>query len=695
MKFNRLIFLVFTIGIISSVLLVYFYLTQRDFTKNHREFLIAINNLEDSQSDITYLILENSLYTYHNQDEISHNIKELQIEYSKLEKLAILHDKNYKPINDSLSNLKQKMNLNLENIDEYLMINAAIKNSLLFLTRHVESATSLSQNDENIFVKANLILKHFHDAIDFQDLDYINNINVLIQSDSQNPMTQEFVETFNKQASYLLKNCPSFVKITQQVVNNDMHSSIKKIRENFSELALSDFKALDILAFIVFIIFAVSLLIITILFAKYLSENKKLKDTKKSLEYSLTHDMLTGLYNRKALEIELSKINFPHVLIIDIDGFKDINDIYGNDVGDTLLKDLANFLKHHCTSISEFKIYRLGGDEFAILFDDIDKSIIFNKAIEIEKNISEHIFAINGLELNISVSIASNNIAPILENADLVLKLIKKEQRKHVFAYKESLNLKKSVQENMKTLELIKNAISNDRIVPFFQPIVNLQTAKIEKYEALVRLELPDGTFLPPIKFLDTSKKTSFYHEITKIMIEKTIKTAEQFSKYRFSLNFSMQDILDDEITNLLFENLTINPSVSSRIDIELLEVEHLEDLEKVQEFINKLHKFGSKILIDDFGSGYSNFSYFSNLDIDIVKIDGSIVSEVTTNERKLHMLTSIHKFSKGMDMHSVAEFVETREIALLLRDIGVEYGQGYYFSKPLQIPLDSDEVTI
>jgi EAL domain-containing protein (putative c-di-GMP-specific phosphodiesterase class I) len=247
----------------------------------------------------------------------------------------------------------------------------------------------------------------------------------------------------------------------------------------------------------------------------------------------------------------------------------------------------------------------------------------------------------------------------------------------------------------MDTLSIIRSAIFNDRIVPFFQPIVNLQTLKIEKYEALVRLKLEDGTFLPPFKFLNISKKTSYYHEITKIMIEKTINIAKKFPKYRFSINISMADILDDEIISILLYSFKNNPSVCSRIDIELLEVEHLENISLVQTFIKNKHRFGSKILIDDFGSGYSNFSYFSDLDIDIVKIDGSIISEITTNDRKLHMLKSIHNFSKGMNMSSVAEFVETREIALLLRDIGVEYAQGYYFSKPLEMPLESDDVTL
>ena len=247
----------------------------------------------------------------------------------------------------------------------------------------------------------------------------------------------------------------------------------------------------------------------------------------------------------------------------------------------------------------------------------------------------------------------------------------------------------------MNTIEQIKSAVQNDRIVPFFQPIINLNTSKIEKYEALVRLKLKDGTFLPPCKFLDIAKKSSYYRYITQTMIEKTLKIAQEFPQYRFSINISMIDILDAKLTHMLFETLDTNTDVAKRIDFELLESENLQNLEIVQEFINKLHIFGSKILIDDFGAGYSNFSYFSSLDIDIIKIDGSIVKEIETDNKKLHMLTSIHKFSNGMNMKNVAEYVETKEVAQLLKKVGVEYAQGFYFGQPIEKPLEDDKVII
>ncbi|MBU4111375.1 EAL domain-containing protein, partial [bacterium] len=264
-----------------------------------------------------------------------------------------------------------------------------------------------------------------------------------------------------------------------------------------------------------------------------------------------------------------------------------------------------------------------------------------------------------------------------------------------VIEFKESLNLKRSVRENLQMLEAIKTAIFEDRIVPYFQPIVNLQTLKIEKYEALVRLILQDGQCLAPYKFLETAKKSYLYEEITRIMIKKSMQVAKEYPQYRFSINISMRDILNEDITNSLFKKFDAEREVASRIDIELLESEDLHNFDKTQEFIQKVHSYGAKILIDDFGSGYSNFSYFATLDIDSVKIDGSIVREITTNERKLHMLRSIHQFSHGMEILDIAEFVETKEIALLLCEIGVTYGQGYYFGMPLCAPLESDVVTL
>ena len=193
---------------------------------------------------------------------------------------------------------------------------------------------------------------------------------------------------------------------------------------------MNDFQALDKFAFILFSLFVFSLFLIILLFIKYLRENKKLLKTKSSLEHSLVYDQLTGLNNRRAFEIHLKTIREPHLLIINIDDFKYINDIYGNDVGNLVLQKLAQILKDEFSGRSNTYIYRIGGDEFGILFDKISNKKAYKIAKALENKISNYSFIAYDLTLNLLVSIASNSVVPILENTDLALKLLKKDHTK-------------------------------------------------------------------------------------------------------------------------------------------------------------------------------------------------------------------------------------------------------------------------
>lgn len=695
MKLKQLMFIVLGLGIVSSIAIVYFYIIQKDFTKQHREFLLSANALENANLDLEHQILQNSIYAYNNQDEIAATINRVEENYINLKESKILDDTTYSQTKEYLLFLQKEISINIQNVEDYIMLNAGIKNSLVFLSKRIDEAIFLQSKDRDLFIRATKILKHFNDAKRMQDLDYINHNNFLLKSKSSDVKTQNFIDNFNLHSKYLINRYPLFLQSTKTILNNDIHGYLEKLKKEFSKVALNDFKALDMFAFMLFSVFLSSLSLIVVLFVKYLNENKKLEEITASLEHSLSYDHLTDLHNRRAFEIKLQKIKEPHLLIVNIDGFKYINDIYGNDVGNIILQEFAQILKNEFSSSPNTCIYRLGGDEFGILFSKIPNKQAYEIAKALEKKISNYDFIVYDLTIHLLVSIASNSTLPILENTDLALKLLKKDNTLRVLEYNDNLNIKTDVKENMNTIEQIKTAIKDNNIVPFFQPIINLKTSKIEKYEALVRIKLDDGTFLPPCKFLDISKKSSYYHFITKTMIEKTLNIAKEFPQYRFSINISMIDILDAKLTHMLFEILEANPEVANRLDIELLESENLQNLQIVQDFIIRLHDFGSKILIDDFGTGYSNFSYFSNLDIDLIKIDGSIVSEIETDNKKLHMLTSIHKFSNGMNMKNVAEFVETREVALLLKKIGVEYAQGYYFSQPLERPLEDDTVII
>ena len=692
MSLSRLILSVLLIGFISAVSLTYFYVIQRDVTTQNKEFLIRINTLQERQDALTNTILQNALFAYHNQDKISQNVDALVAAYDTLAASLLLQNENYAQVAAKLESLKVNLERNLESLNEHLMLNAGIRNSLMFLSRHIETLKLSSSQDIALYTKANQLLKRFNDSILTLDLDYIKREDYLLED--TRPKNEEYAATFNLHSDYLINNLPQFMLTTKYLLSNDLSEAIEDVRKSYEKIAINDLESLDIFASILFSVFLLSILLILVLVIKYFAENQKLLETKKSLEYSIAYDLLTNLLNRKSFTENLKAIHFPHVLLINIDNFKHVNDLYGDATGNKVIKSLATFLLEYFKNIEHENIYRVGGDEFAVLFEEIREDEALRLADDLQRKITEHTFSFQNLEINLSVSIASNNIRPILENADLALKRVKKDVTKNIIAYKEELNLKTNVRQNLQTIDIIKTAIKEKRVIPYFQPIVNLQTQKIEKYEALVRIKQTDGSVLTPFSFLETAKKTSYYLEITKIMLQKTIEIAREYPAYRFSVNLSMLDLLNSELTDTLINILQKDPDTASRIDIELVESEYIYDISLVKEFINKIHALGSLVLIDDFGSGYSNFAYFAHLDIDIVKIDGSIVQE-ENDTKKLHMIKSIYNFSKGLNLKCIGEFVETREIALSLKEIGVEYAQGYYFSQPLPLPLDYDEVDI
>ncbi len=694
---KKVISIIALFGFFSFSVLVYFYFVQRDFTKNQREFVTNLDTLDNYNSDITSELLKNALYAYNSQDTIAHEYDLMQNQLRKLENSNILQHAAYASIKNSIDkSIKNRVNTFLGEIQDFLLLNAAVKNSVVFLSVHVENALTLKKEDRGIYIDAVKILDSFKDTKKTQDLDYIRHMHYLLHSDSKDKRTQKFIKIFNLHSTYLMKKFPDFISVTKKVLNNKIGKLLNEERENFNHIALHDFQFLDLFAFIVFVLLCIYFIFLIYLLIKYYKTHTKFIKAANSLQYSLTHDSLTGLYNRSMFEKDKKELDKPAILLANIDSFKEVNDVYGNDFGNSILKDMSKVMQTYFSSISGTKMYRMGGDEFAVLFENRSSQDVFEIAKKLEYLIANKSCEIDTIEVNVSVSVATNTVKPLLENADFALKLVKKDITQRVLEYNKSLAVKENWKNNIETINIIKSALKEDRVVPYFQAIVNLQTLKIEKYEALVRIVLPSKEVLSPFFFLEIAAKTQYYYEITKVMITKTIQMAKERNACRFSINFSMKDIINEEIISILFALFDANRDVASRIDIELLETEAVVvDDERINRFLEKVHSYGSKVLIDDFGTGYSNFSYFSSLDIDVVKIDASIVSEILTDEKKLHMLKSIHNFTIGMGMQNVAEFVESRELALSLKELGIEYAQGYYFSKPLPKPLDYDTVTL
>ncbi len=243
--------------------------------------------------------------------------------------------------------------------------------------------------------------------------------------------------------------------------------------------------------------------------------------------------------------------------------------------------------------------------------------------------------------------------------------------------------------DELDKVTLLKQSIDNDSVTPYYQGIHNNKLGKIDKYEALMRIIDDDGTIHAPHVFLDNAKKFKFYKRISRMMIDKALKDFES-RKESLSINISVYDVESMSFRNWFLERLKKFPE-PHRIIVEFLETESYESLDVLFEFLNEIHKIGSKFAVDDFGAGYSTLSMIVSLKPDFLKIDGSIIRDIVENDDKKIILETVQHLANRMNTQLVAEFVENEEIQNFLKNAGVHYSQGFFLARPRPIEeLDS-----
>jgi c-di-GMP phosphodiesterase len=403
-----------------------------------------------------------------------------------------------------------------------------------------------------------------------------------------------------------------------------------------------------------------------------------------SIEYQFYNDELTSLPNRKRLLETLSTNDNAILMIINIDNFQQINDLYGDKSGDEVLKTASERLI--AALPEEAELYKLHADEYAIYYKkDLEQEDIKSLANFLNYCIEKETFIINDSEIFINATIGvSYGKALLLNYSDIALKLAKKKKQKYLI-YESSMQIESEYEQNIKWTKKIKDAIASDKIEPLFQPIVNAQTKEIVKYEALMRMVDDNGDYIAPMHFLELAKKNKLYPELTKIMIEKTFEKFKN-SNLQVSINISVEDILNESVHKLILEKL-YEYKKGDRIVFELLESEGIENFDEVIKFIKEVKETGAKISIDDFGTGYSNFEYLMKLNVDYIKIDASMIKNIDKNINSQKVTETIITFANKMNIETIAEFIHSENVYNTVKAMGITYAQGYYFGEPR--PLD------
>ncbi|DAB39924.1 MAG TPA: hypothetical protein CFH81_06805 [Sulfurovum sp. UBA12169] len=419
----------------------------------------------------------------------------------------------------------------------------------------------------------------------------------------------------------------------------------------------------------------------------------QLIEQKEKLAHQLYTDFLTELPNRLKLLEDLKYTHRSSILaLINIDRFSEINEFYGTDTGDEVLIQMRDRITSFLEGAS-FKLYHIYADEFALLIEKHDLQNYDKNLLEmLHKHIELHPFLIQGNAIIVGITLGAIDHTDtkhyLLTDTDMVLRHAKKSQ-KNILILSEVDTIKEEIAHNIEYIGKIKEAMTANRIIPYFQPIVNTASGTITKHECLMRLITSEGVVVSPSSFLVVAKKAHLYTNLTRIIIEKVFAVFEN-REDEFSINLSVDDIMDSATVEFIMDKIE-NPKFNRRVIFEITESEEFENFEEVRRFISEAKRRGAKIAIDDFGSGYSNFAYLIHLQVDFIKIDASLIKNIDKDSSSRIIVETIVTFAKLLGIKTIAEFVHSREVFEVVQKIGVDFSQGFYFYEPQSKPSQTD----
>ncbi|QDG93894.1 EAL domain-containing protein (plasmid) [Rhizobium sp. NIBRBAC000502774] len=420
------------------------------------------------------------------------------------------------------------------------------------------------------------------------------------------------------------------------------------------------------------------------------------KDAQERLEYLASHDQLTGLPNRRALDRRLldSRGRVYVLIVIDLDHFKDINDSYGHGAGDRVLKIVSSRLeaiREKLLGVDDI-ICRMGGDEFALLVHADDQPFIESVLEKLQRSLSDTIRIDDGLEvvssatLGVSYHSGSEERDSLLES-DAALHEAKRNGRGSVGVYEDRLTAES--QRKMKLGLKLKNALLNNELDVFYQPQFDAITHELHGVEALARWTDAELGFVSPSEFIPVAEANLLIENLGEYVLARACQDGQDwlqkgYAPITISVNVSASQLRFDRLRVVLPKTLAETGFPADRLEIEITESSYIGRENMAMPILDELKSMGISIAIDDFGTGYSSLSYLREMPWNCIKIDRSFVIDLPDNAKQCSVTSAIIKLAKVMSFKVIAEGVETKEQLAFLTDQGCDLIQGYYFSPAL-----------
>ncbi|ABZ85592.1 pas sensor diguanylate cyclase/phosphodiesterase [Heliomicrobium modesticaldum Ice1] len=433
--------------------------------------------------------------------------------------------------------------------------------------------------------------------------------------------------------------------------------------------------------------------------ARDLSEQK---ETEKHLKHLATHDYLTGIPNRYYFDGALSRARrlakegtVSSLLLIDVDKFNLVNDLLDHDMGDRLLTNLSRLLKSQIRR--DDVLARLSGDEFGLLLHGMAEAEAEKVALNLCHIVKERDLCpvLEGCDLRFTVSIGvaeingHQDVRQVLSRAGAALHMAKMAGRSQVVVAYANERMFSRLEETSRLIQIVRGADREGRFQLFFMPVVRSSDGAVEHYEALLRLRDGDGKLIPPATFIPVAESFGLMGDIERWVVAEAVRFLVKNPQLRLYVNLSGESLGDKEILNFIEEIVQTTPAIHGRLGFEITETAAVRDLMSAEQWVQKLRSLGCRFALDDFGSGYSSFAYLNKLPVDFIKIDGSFVRSIDHDPERHALVKGINQLVHSLGKRTISEYVENDRIWRLIREMGIEYGQGYYLGEPSPLPQD------
>ncbi|ESQ15542.1 MAG: hypothetical protein N838_08325 [Thiohalocapsa sp. PB-PSB1] len=423
------------------------------------------------------------------------------------------------------------------------------------------------------------------------------------------------------------------------------------------------------------------------------------EQARSALIWMAEHDPLTKLLNRRRFNQELkhgienatNNNTNGALLFVDLDQFKDVNDISGHHMGDSLLQQVAEQLTKGATASSGSILGRLGGDEFAIVLPDASTEQAIDMATQVQKQVQEVIIQAHGWRHQVSASIGivlfpqhGNNAQQLMAYADLAMYQAKEKGRGRWHLFSPEDTGRERANARVIWAERIVDALKEDRLELHFQPILEIATGEIWRAEALLRMRSTDGKLIPPGHFIPIAEETGQILTLDHWVLTHAIELMQHHPDLFLSVNLSAQAVQDSSLPGEVKRLLSTYEVPPSQLTLEVTETVAINSLSNATRLMHEIRAIGCRFALDDFGTGFASYAYLRQLPVNDVKIDGAFIRDIAYSNENQIFVRAVTEMSHGMDKKVIAEFVENADILEVLADIGIDFAQGYHIGRPV-----------